>query len=134
MADDESSTEVSNTISAVSTLFWGLDGETWDGFLIYAVAAATLAAGAIGVSTLGSVTAHKREAAAAALRAEHFKTEAAGRVADATKAGIEAGERAGHAQAGVDAANVEIAKQMTLTAQAQLGSGPIKGIHKSALV
>jgi hypothetical protein len=41
------------------------------------------------------------------------------RVAEANKAGIEAGEKAGHAQTDVDAANLEIARQKTLTAEAQ---------------
>ncbi len=50
-------------------------------------------------------------------------------IAEGTKAGaaaFSAGERAGQAQADVDAAKVEIAKQKTLTAQAQLETERIK--------
>ena len=79
-----------------------------------------LVATIVGVFTAGSVIVHKREAAAASATLEAYKLETAGKVADATTAGILAGEKAGHAQTDIDAANVELAKQKTLTANAAL--------------
>ena len=43
-----------------------------------------------------------------------------------TAAGISAGEKAGHAQTGIDAAKIELAKQKTLTANAQLDTEHLK--------
>jgi hypothetical protein len=52
------------------------------------------------------------------LTSGNAKAETDRKVSEAHDTGLEAGERAGHAQAGVDTANVELAKQQTLTAQA----------------
>lgn len=57
---------------------------------------------------------------------EKYKLSVDAKVADAKSAGLAAGLTAGHAQAAVDVANVEIAKQKTLTAQAQLETERLK--------
>jgi hypothetical protein len=71
------------------------------------------------VFTAGSVVVHKREASAASKALEQYKLDTANKVADATTAGIAAGEKAGHAQADVDATKIELAKQQTKTEEAR---------------
>lgn len=70
-------------INAVSTSFSGISGERWDLLLIIAVLVAALVAGAVGITTAGSIMAHKREAKAAELELAIFKSEMA---AEALKA------------------------------------------------
>ena len=74
----------------------------------------------------GSVIIHKRETAAASNELARYKLATEGKVAEATAAGIAAGEKAGHAQADVDAARIEIARQQTLAAEAQLETQRLK--------
>jgi hypothetical protein len=52
------------------------------------------------------------------LTSGHTKAETDRKVTEAHDTGLEAGKRAGHAQAGVDEGKVELAKQTTLTAEA----------------
>jgi hypothetical protein len=96
------------TSSAISALFWGHSGDFWDACLIWSVVLAAVAAGAIGVSTVGSIRAHKLEADNARHELDAFKTKTVGDVAEAGRAGIEAGERAGHAQTVADDAQVKL--------------------------
>jgi hypothetical protein len=83
--------------AAASTLFLGQDGEWWDFGLILSVIAAAVVATAIGVTTAGSIIAHKREAVAAEAALVSYKLTVDAKVADAKKEGIEAGKAAGDA-------------------------------------
>ncbi len=117
-----------NSVSAAtSTLFLGHDGEWWDFWLVISVVVlAPIVAAFIGMATAGSIITHKREALAAQAALDRYKLETSGKIADAHTAGVAAGQKAGHAQSDVDATNVELAKQKTLTAQAQLETERIK--------
>lgn len=88
-----------------SNLLFGLTGEAWDRWLIGAVYLAAIAAAAVGITTAGSIISHKREAERAQIELETYKTEVAGKVADATKQGIEAGTTAINAVATAAEAN-----------------------------
>ena len=98
----------SNASNAISTLFWGHTGEFWDACLMWSVVFAAIAAGTVGVTTIGSIRSHKLEADAAEHGLEKYKNETAGKVADAHLTGIAAGERAGTAQAAADDAHVKL--------------------------
>jgi hypothetical protein len=74
---------VNNANAAISTLFLGHDGEWWDGWVIWSVVFAALAAVAIGVATAGSIVAHKREAAASDRSLEEYKLSTAKEITDA---------------------------------------------------
>jgi hypothetical protein len=110
---------MNETNAAVSTvLLLGHDGDWWDLWMLASIGTGALVGVFVLLFTVGSVMVHKREARAADAALELYKSETARRVADATSAGIAAGEKAGRAQADVDAAKVEIARQETLTANA----------------
>lgn len=64
---------IPSTIAANSTLFLGNDGEFWDFWLIISVIIAALSAIAIGVTTAGSIIAHKRETIASENALTQFK-------------------------------------------------------------
>ncbi len=96
--------------TANASLWLGHSPDWWDMAMLLSVIFAAIAAVAVGFSTVGSVRSNKRAAAAADRELRHFQSETARRIADATTAGIEAGERAGRAQTDVDKARVEIAK------------------------
>jgi hypothetical protein len=110
--------QMNPTNTAASTLLLGHSGDWWDFWMIISVVLVALAAAVAAVFTTGSVMMHKREAVSASHALEQYKLDTANKVADATKAGIAAGEKAGNAQAAVDAAKVELAKQESLTAEA----------------
>jgi hypothetical protein len=117
----ETAHKVEQTNTAVATaLLLGHTGDWWDFWMILSLAFGALATAAVVVFTLGSVLVHKREARAASIELERYKTETAGKVADATAAGISAGEKAARAQSDIDAAKLELAKQEALTANARL--------------
>jgi hypothetical protein len=88
---------MNTNIAAPSILFLGQTGEFWDLCVLISLGCAIIVAVAVAISTAGSVAAHRREARAAEQALDRFKTETAGKVADATKAGIAAGETAGNA-------------------------------------
>ena len=79
------------------TLLLGRAGDWWDLWMIVSLACVALAGAAVVVFTLGSVIVHKRESRAAAIALARYKSETAGKVADARAAGIEAGKTAGDA-------------------------------------
>jgi hypothetical protein len=112
--------------AASTTLLLGHSGDWWDFWMIVSVVLVALSAAVAAMFTTGSVMVHKREAISASNALEQYKQETAGKVADATTAGIAAGEKAGHAQTDIDAAKVELAKQKTLTANAQLETEHLK--------
>jgi hypothetical protein len=113
-------------VATSTALLLGQDGDWWDFWMMASLIFVAVGAIAGAAFTTGSVLVHKREAAAASAALERYKLETAGKVAEATSAGIAAGEQAGHAQADVDAAKVELAKQLTLTANAQLETERLK--------
>lgn len=102
-----------------TTLVLGHDGDWWDFWMLASLVVVGLVGLAAAAFTTGSVLVHKREAAAASAKLEGYKLEMLGKVAEATSAGILAGERAGHAQTDVDATKVELAKQQTKTEEAR---------------
>jgi len=108
----------SSANAATSNLFLGQTGEAWDFWLIIAVIFAALSAGAIGVTTTGSIIAHKREARAAKFERDKVQAETDRKVAEATSSGIEAGEKAGNAQAAADDAHVKLKQAEAQIAEA----------------
>ena len=88
---------IASASAATSTLFLGQSGEWWDFWLIASLVAAAIVAGAVGITTAGSIISHKREAAAAEESLAAYKLTVDGRVADSKKEGIEAGKTAGDA-------------------------------------
>jgi hypothetical protein len=68
--------------AAASTLFLGQSGEFWDFWLIASVILAAIMAGAIGVTTMGSIVAHKREAAAAEKALAVFRISTAAKISE----------------------------------------------------
>jgi hypothetical protein len=77
-----------------SISFWGFSGEEWDKYLIWSVMGAAIAALAVGVATVGSINAHKREAEAAERELAEYKVTTDGRIASADAAGEHAKEAA----------------------------------------
>jgi hypothetical protein len=74
---------ISNANAAASTLFLGHNGEWWDFWLIASVIAAALSATAIGVTTVGSIISHKREATTAEEALDRYKLETGKQLAEA---------------------------------------------------
>jgi hypothetical protein len=109
-----------------TVLLLGHAGSWWDLWMLVSLGTVALAGVAVLFFTAGSVMVHKREALASDNELKRYQAETAGKVADATAAGIAAGEKAGHAQADIDAAKVALAKQQTLTANAQLETERLK--------
>lgn len=113
------------TAAAVPTLraFWGHDLRWWRD-VANVVMVWFLIIGAVGAA---GVVVSTKLALDWSAEIEKFDGDAVDlKVAEANKAGVEAGEKASLAQSGLDAANVEIAKQKTLTAQAQLETERLK--------
>ncbi|WP_143074619.1 hypothetical protein [Methylobacterium sp. ap11] len=110
MAIADSPEAESNITNAASIVTLGLDGSTWDKLMLWALAVAALAAGAVVVTTGGSILTHKREAEAAEHSLERYKETVAGKVAEAHKAGVEAGRAAGGAAVKAAEANERAAK------------------------
>ena len=106
------------TEAAVSTLLLGRDGDWWDKWMLISLGVAALVAAFVVAFTTGSVKVHKREATAASDALAKYKLETAKKVADATRVGIAAGEKAARAQQDVDAAQVKIANAQTEAAVA----------------
>jgi hypothetical protein len=124
---DRRDTTVTGVTAITASGFLGQSGAWWEFWLVMALVAAVLAATAVGVTAAGSIIAHKREASAAGaalveFRLEsdadfrHLDAETAEKVAEATTAGIRAGEAAAAAEAGLLRAQVEIARQKTIAA------------------
>lgn len=88
--------------------------------MIVSLFVAGLCAIAVGVFTYGSVQVHKREAEAADTALAAYKLTVEAKVAEATREGLAAGEKASNAQSTAQAAQVEIEKQKAIAAQAQL--------------
>jgi len=59
-----------------SSLFWGYNGEWWDGALLAALIVVALVAGFVVVATAGQIISHKREAEAGKEELERFKSDA----------------------------------------------------------
>ena len=121
MASDAGKTIQAIMPSALSS-FWGHDLRWWRdlanvGMVWCLVIAAMAAAGVVVCTKLALDWTGKIETHANALLVA-YQLDVAGKVADAQTAGLKAGEVAGRAQSAIDAANVELAKQKTLTAQA----------------
>jgi len=76
---------ISNANAAASTLFLGHNGESWDFWLIVSVIVAAAVATAIGVTTAGSIIAHKREAAAAEEAFSRYRLETDKQIAEANE-------------------------------------------------
>lgn len=117
---------MNTNIAAPSTLFLGQTGEFWDLCVLISLGFAVIVAVAVAISTAGSVSAHKREARAAQLALEAYQTETAGKVADATKAGIAAGETAGNANNAAAQANARAADANARAAEANLALAQFK--------
>jgi hypothetical protein len=81
---------ISNANAAASTLFLGHNGEWWDFWLIVSVIVAALVATAVGVTTAGSIIAHKREAAATQEAFDEYKLETGKEIAEAEVRAAEA--------------------------------------------
>jgi hypothetical protein len=120
-------TTVTGAAAITSSGFLGQSGAWWEFWLVIALVVTVLAAGAVGVTAAGSIVARKREALAAGAALVEFKLESdtdfrhldaemAEKVAEATTAGIRAGEAAAAARADLLAAQVEIARQKTIAA------------------
>jgi hypothetical protein len=69
--------------AAATTLFLGHNGDWWDFWLIIAGICVAVAAIAVGVTTAGSLVAHKREALAAEQEFTKYKLDTAKDIADA---------------------------------------------------
>src|ERR1700761_8847160 len=117
----------------VSPLFWNQSGEWWDRALIISLIITFVSAGAVALTTIGSIFAHKHETNAAEANLKKYQSEADGKIADASKAASDAaiaaysaGETAGHAQAAVENAQVEIAKAQAEAARARLEQEKMK--------
>lgn len=77
-------TETINSANeAASTLFLGHNGDWWDFWLIVSGICVALAAIAVGVTTAGSLVAHKREAVAAEKGLTKYKLDTAKDIAEA---------------------------------------------------
>lgn len=105
----ESPEAASNNPNVESIVTLGLDGTSWDKLLIWALGLAALVAGAVVVTTAGSIITHKREAAAAELSLARYKETVAEKVAEARTAGIDAGKAAGNALVQAAEANARAA-------------------------
>ena len=110
---------VDETHTAAATLLLSKNGTWWDGAMIISLLIAGLCAIAVGVLTGGSVIVHKREAKAADAALEAYKSTVEAKVAEATREGLAAGEKANSARAAAQTAQIEIEKQKAIAAQAQ---------------
>lgn len=85
---------INNASAASSTLFLGHTGEWWDFWLIISVIFAAFVAAAVGVTTMGSIVAHKREVRAAESALSRFKAAMEKDVAEANARSDEANKKA----------------------------------------
>ncbi|HZV04943.1 MAG TPA: hypothetical protein VE999_07665 [Gemmataceae bacterium] len=74
---------VNSANAAASTLFLGHNGDWWDFWLIVSGICVAIAATAVGVTTTGSLVAHKREAVAAEQELAKYKLDTAKEIAEA---------------------------------------------------
>jgi hypothetical protein len=81
---------INNANAAASTLFLGQNGEFWDFWLIIAGICVAVAATAVGVTTAGSIVAHKREAAASEEALDRYKLGTSKEIAEANARAVEA--------------------------------------------
>jgi hypothetical protein len=80
-----------------NSLLSGHSSDWWNSAMLLSLALAAFVALLVAGATTGAVMSARREAAAAQRDLERYKSTVAGQVADAKKAGIEAGEKAGNA-------------------------------------
>lgn len=97
---------------------WGLDLETWNNIIVGFLALGAISAVIVGVATYVSFQLQKQETASAQTALAKYQLETAGKVADATTAGIAAGKAAGNAQAAADDAHVKLKQAEATIAQA----------------
>jgi hypothetical protein len=97
---------------------WGLNADQWNDWMVIALILAAIAAAAVVVTTRVALMLGRQETALANANLDAYKSLTAGKVADAKREGIAAGEAAADANAKVAAAQVEIKQQETITAQA----------------
>lgn len=108
-----------NNAAAASTLFLGHNGDWWDFWLMVSVVVlAPIAAGAIGLTTAGSIISHQREAEASRTALDRFKVETSGNVAVAHATGMKAGLSASNALAKLKDAEARIKEGEAKTADA----------------
>jgi hypothetical protein len=101
---------INNADKAAPVLIFGLTSSAWDKTLIASLIIAAIAAIAVGFSTAASIIAHQQETLASEASLDRYKEEAAGRIAEARTAGIEAGKEAGNALLKAGEANKEAAR------------------------
>ena len=77
---------------------WGMSLDTWNNVLLAFLAIAAFAAAVVGFSTYATIRLAKEEAAASKAEFEAYKLTVEGKVADAKREGIKAGETAANAQ------------------------------------
>jgi hypothetical protein len=118
MVTSETVQIVQQSNGSVSPLVFGHDGEWWDSGMLVALIAAGFVALAVAFLTYCSITAHKREAAAASEALERYKSNNEGNVARAKEAGIAAGKAASDAQAVAATAQADTAKAQAEAAKA----------------
>jgi hypothetical protein len=107
---DKPQTMNATDVITSTSLVLGHDGDWWDIWMLGSLIVVGLAALAAAAFTTGSVLVHKREAAAASAALDRYKLDTAGKVAEATTAGISAGEKAGAASLEAARANVRAAE------------------------
>jgi hypothetical protein len=103
-------------LSMENSLLSGHSSDWWNGAMLLSLALAAFVAFLVAGATTGAVMSARREAAAAQRNLERYKATVAGQVADAKRAGIEAGEKAGNADLKAAQANERAA---TLEKEAQ---------------
>lgn len=117
-------TEMPETIEsaskAVPVLIFGLTSSTWDKALIASLIVAAIAAVAVGFTTAASIIAHQQETIASDESLDRYKEFAAGKIAEAHTAGIEAGKEAGNALVKAGDANMEAARAHQRAAETEL--------------
>jgi hypothetical protein len=89
---------INSANAAASSLFLGHNGEWWDFWLIVSLVLAALIATAVGVTTAGSIVAHKREAAEAEGSLERYKLETGTQISEANARAKEAADHTAVAQ------------------------------------
>jgi hypothetical protein len=80
-----------------NSLLSGHSSDWWNSVMLLSLALAAFVALLVAGATTGAVMSARREAVAAQRDLERYKATVAGQVADAKRAGIEAGEKAGNA-------------------------------------
>src|SRR5689334_22612419 len=103
-----------------SSLLFGHTADWWNGLMSVSLVGAALVAGFVAAATTGAVVASKREALAAKVELDRYKTDAGIRIAEANSAGVKAGRAAGNATLKAAEANERAAKLEKEAAEARL--------------